>query len=105
MGAQAHEDRVSRFLGEFVRIEKLPYYTRDSIRAVVISGEASAESIAALERVARKAVGTEPLEYGAEIGSSEIVAYGAAEYARITQRHPAVFTVERGTGAPSHDEL
>jgi len=105
MGAQAYEEHVSQFLSEYVKVEKLPYYARNDIRAIVISGEASAEGIAALERIARKAVGTEPLEYVAEIDSAEVAAYGAAEFARITQRTPEVFTVDAGNGAAAHDEL
>ena len=96
---------MSQFLGEFVKVEKLPYYARDDIRAIVISGEASVEGIAALERIARKAGGTEPLEYVAAIDSAEVAAYGAAEFARITQRKPEVFTVDSGNGAAAHEEL
>jgi hypothetical protein len=96
---------LRQFLTEFVKVEKWPYYSRDSIRAIVISGESSAENVAALERIARTTVGTEPLEYLAGIPSSEVAAYGAAEYARITQRNPEKFTVEHSKTAPAHEEL
>ena len=105
MGARAYEEHVSQFLSEFVKVERLPYYARDDIRAIVISGEASVEGIAALERIAYKAVGTEPLEYVAEIDAAEVVAHSAAEYARITQRHPEKFKVDAVDFFAGHDEL
>ncbi|KAF2829667.1 hypothetical protein CC86DRAFT_367624 [Ophiobolus disseminans] len=105
LGAQAHNAHINHFLTTFVNLSNSHYYSRDEIRAIVISGEASAESIAALERIARKAVGVEPLDYAAEIDAAEVAAYGAAEYARITQRDPETFTMEKSTVTPVHDEL
>jgi hypothetical protein len=91
---------------QVTKTEALHYNSRAEIRAIVIAGDASAEGVAALARIARDAVGTAGgyLEYVSEIDASEVAAYGAAAYARSTQRRPEAFTVDVGH-MHEHDEL
>jgi hypothetical protein len=97
---------VSGLLEEFARVERLRYYEQDDIRALVISGEPSADGIATLERIARKAVGTQHVEYVSEIDALEVAAYGAAEIARLTQREPETYIPDGNMGRVwEHDEL
>jgi hypothetical protein len=84
---------------------------QDDLRAFVISGEASAESITALERITRDAAGLEHFEYASRIDPALVAAYGAAEWARITQREPEKFklnapgNVGLGIDDPERDKL
>jgi hypothetical protein len=91
---------VSRFLVDFAKTE-----TRDDIRAFVIAGEASAEGVSALSLIARKVVGTEGLQYVTEVDPSEVVAHGAAQYARMVQKMPHAFKTSEGNVVAEHEEL
>lgn len=81
---------------------------RDNIRAVVLSGEASPARNKELGELARHAVGTTTATIMTELDPSEVVAHGAAVWARNVQRSPRAFVIETGNRVDElveHDEL
>lgn len=82
-------------------------HQRDSFRAIVISGEASEPANTALGAMVKRIVGTEAVQIMTEIDPSEVVAHGAAVWARLTQQIPQVFIPDAGNkiAPPEHDEL
>jgi hypothetical protein len=69
----------------------LPGRKRENIRAVIMTGEASAASVAELAATAVRAIGTKAVRALAEFKPSEVVAHGAAVWARMTQEYPEYF--------------
>lgn len=103
--AQAYKERLSLFLDEFISDKALQGYERDSIRAIVISGEASSVGITELGVLARRAVGTQVVKVMMEIDPADVVAHGAAVWARMTQQSPQRFIPYAGNRITGHDEL
>ncbi|KAF1842212.1 uncharacterized protein K460DRAFT_435543 [Cucurbitaria berberidis CBS 394.84] len=103
-GIQAHEKRVSAFLDSLIQ-EALQIYERDSIRAIVIAGEASSLGITNLSIMAYRAVGTQMVSVMTEIAPTDVVAHGAAVWARLVQQFPDNFVTESGNKIVEHDEL
>lgn len=64
---------------------------REDIRAIVIMGEASKTGTEQLGKIALDAVGTEAVKLMTDFEPSEVVAHGAAVFARLTQEHPEHF--------------
>jgi hypothetical protein len=77
---------------------------RQEVRAIVITGEASKAAIAKLGDFALKMVGTEAVRLITDIDASELVAYGAAVWARMTQQHPERFSTPAGNIIPDDEE-
>jgi hypothetical protein len=79
---------------------------RESIRAVVVIGEASPDAVAAIVRIVHSVIGTH-VQHVAEIEPEVIAAHGAAEYIRKIQREPHRFVVNAQSwdGWDEHDEL
>ena len=48
-------------------------------------------------------MGTEVVQVMTEIEPSEVVAHGAAVWARMTQEHPELFTTSRGYQIPDDE--
>jgi hypothetical protein len=77
------------FLEDFVEqaLQNQAYrevHVREDIRAIVIFGEASASSIAELGELALRAVGTDVVKLMTHVAPEEVVAHGAAVWARMT---------------------
>ncbi|KAF1848103.1 uncharacterized protein K460DRAFT_308018 [Cucurbitaria berberidis CBS 394.84] len=86
IGADAYHERVSNFVDDFVNNQALQGYNRDDIRAIVIAGEASTDAVTELGRIAHKAVETETVKVLSDIETSEVVAHGAAVWAKLFGR-------------------
>jgi hypothetical protein len=93
IGIPMYQERTKKFIHDFVNLEVLAENRREDIRAIVITGEASATSVKELGQAALKAVGTEDVKLMADFKASEVVAYGAAVFARIAQEHPDIFNL------------
>ncbi|KAF2029127.1 hypothetical protein EK21DRAFT_68303 [Setomelanomma holmii] len=78
---------------------------REDIRAIIIAGEVSKAAVAKLGNAVLKAVGTEEVRLLAEIDPSEVVAHGAAFWARMTQRNPEAFVVHGGNKIPDEEDF
>jgi hypothetical protein len=74
----------------------LSKHKREDVRAVVITGEASSIGNAELGDIALRVVGTSEVKLMTEIEHSEVVAYGAAIWARRTQQRPEKFITHGG---------
>lgn len=86
MGEEAYHRRISDFIHDFINDQVLPHHKHDNIRAIVIFGEASMAAVGLLRGIAREAVGHEDVELIMDIESSEVVAHGAATWARMASR-------------------
>ncbi|KAH7384460.1 hypothetical protein BKA66DRAFT_462239 [Pyrenochaeta sp. MPI-SDFR-AT-0127] len=100
IGKQAYQERINEFVQEFIANQVLPQHKRENIRAIVITGEASTEAITELGIAALNAVGTGVVKLLTEIKPSEVVAHGAAVWARMTQHHPEHFKTHTGNKIP-----
>lgn len=81
---------------------------RANIRSIVLSGEASTSRMKELGETARRAVGTKIVRIMTSIEPPEVVAYGAAVWARLVQRSPRTFIIQTGNRVDeslNHDEL
>jgi NAD(P)H-hydrate repair Nnr-like enzyme with NAD(P)H-hydrate dehydratase domain len=74
----------------------LTKHKRDDIRAIIISGEASATGVANLGAIAVEEVGTDQVKLMTDIDPLEVVAHGAAVWARITHEQAEDFLVPDG---------
>lgn len=79
-----------------MELDVLPQINREDIRTIVIMGEVSAKGIQELGKIALDAVGTETVKLLTDFKPSELVAHGAAIFARLTQDHPEYF-ISRST--------
>lgn len=107
MGNEAYQHRVESFLTDFVD-GVLQEYSGDDVRAIVVSGETSTQWATAVAEIVQKAVGSESPKIMTEIVPSEVVAYGAAVWARMVQQEPHYFKIEDGNRpdyVTSHNEL
>ncbi|CAO2658226.1 Nn.00g059490.m01.CDS01 [Neocucurbitaria sp. VM-36] len=107
IGTQAYREQMSLFLNYFIdkALQKRRFDwgqrfepQRDSIRSIVLSGEASPNRTAELGEMMRDVVGTQTVQAMTEIDASEVVAYGVAVWARLTQEIPDAFMVCGDTG-------
>jgi hypothetical protein len=89
---------VDFFMEAYVRPQ------RQEIRAIVITGEASNAAIAELGDIAVKMLGNEAVPLITDIEASELVAYGAAVWARMTQQQPELFSATAGNIIPNDEE-
>lgn len=80
---------MQRFLGDFIDKALNGYYRheRDNIRAIVLAGEASPSAFDQLGAIARTAVGTDVVKVATGINPPDVLAYGAAAYARKAQKY------------------
>ncbi|KAH7135679.1 hypothetical protein B0J11DRAFT_564986 [Dendryphion nanum] len=74
------------------------YLQRKDIRAIIVSGDATVHRITEIQETAKQAVGNGAVKVLDSILSSEVVAYGAAIYARNTVLKPHLW------GLPPLDE-
>ncbi|KAH7388822.1 hypothetical protein BKA66DRAFT_558755 [Pyrenochaeta sp. MPI-SDFR-AT-0127] len=104
---EAYKKRVNTFLHNFINDQVMRTHQRDSLRAIIISGEATTPAITSLGVMAKQAVGTETVKIMTDIDPPEVVAHGAAVWARLTQQIPQVFMPDAGNGISplGHDEL
>jgi hypothetical protein len=112
------------FLEDFVEqaLQNQAYrevHVREDIRAIVIFGEASASSIAELGELALRAVGTDVVKLMTHIAPEEVVAHGAAVWARMTVEdaehwwscpprvmyHDETYVQKIGQGIPMYNKL
>lgn len=91
MGAKAYEEKLGTFIKGFLESEVFPEHKQEDIRAIIISGEASAAGNARLGALAIQAVGTDEVQLMTEIESSKAVAHGAAVWAQLTYERPRAF--------------
>jgi hypothetical protein len=77
---------------------------REQVRAIIVIGEASDAAIAELGEIALKMVGTEAVRLIKDIDAKELVAYGAAIWARMTQQTPERFESPQGNIIPDDEE-
>lgn len=82
MGKDVYHGHISNFVRGFINDRVLTHHKRENIRAIVIAGEASTTAIELLGGAAREAVGHEQVELITDIEPSEVVAHGAAVWAR-----------------------
>jgi hypothetical protein len=85
------------------------FYKREDVRAIVVAGEASVSGSLNLAKLAQGVVGTDTAKIMTEIPVSDVVARGAAAWARRTKTQPHRFIIQEGN-FPSpheheHDEL
>jgi hypothetical protein len=80
--------------------------SRESIRAVVVIGEASPDAVAAVVRIVHSVIGTH-VQHVANIEPEVVAAHGAAEYIRKIQGEPHRFVVNapNWNAWKEHDEL
>ncbi|KAH7407043.1 hypothetical protein DE146DRAFT_607170 [Phaeosphaeria sp. MPI-PUGE-AT-0046c] len=103
VGSEAYQERLDKFLREFVEVEVLSRYKREDIRAIIISGEASATCAEELGKAALNAVGTEEVKLMKNFEPSKVVAHGAAVFARLTEEHPEDFMTHSGNIVPDDE--
>jgi molecular chaperone DnaK (HSP70) len=106
-GEEIYRNRLHDFLDSFVE-HSLQKHDRDSVRAIIVSGEASASRSIELGEMAKNAVGSQSAKVLTDIDPSEVVAYGAAVWARRVQREPRRFMIDSTSNLDhdiSHDEL
>ncbi|KAH7081131.1 hypothetical protein BKA63DRAFT_599519 [Paraphoma chrysanthemicola] len=90
-GEQGYKKKVQGFAQEFIYQQVLPGRKRENIRAVIITGEASAARVAEVAAAAVRTIGTKEVRALTNFKPSEVVAYGAAVWARMAQEHPEYF--------------
>jgi hypothetical protein len=83
------------------------FYKREDVRAIIVAGEASVSESYNLAKLAQSVVGTDTAKIMTEIPVSEVVARGAAAWARKTKATPHKFVIEQGNfpSPHEHDEL
>ncbi|KAF1358551.1 hypothetical protein EJ07DRAFT_123746 [Lizonia empirigonia] len=99
IGTQQYKQRVTTFLSDFVQEALHTHYLdaqRENIRTIILSGEASPPRATELGEMACKAVGTETARVMTDIDPAEVVAHGAAVWARLVQQFPRTFVIETG---------
>jgi hypothetical protein len=103
MGEQAYQQQVKSFVHEFIEMS-VPQQQREDIRAIIIAGDATPAAITELGNIALDAVGTSVVKLMTQIDPSEVIAYGAAAWARMMQQHPELFVSTDCQLIPSDEE-
>lgn len=90
VGDHVFRERINAFVREFVH-DALEKCDTNSIRSIVLSGEASALWIHELDEMARKAVATDSVKIMTEIAPADVVAHGVAWWVELVQQTPYAF--------------
>ncbi|KAH3999425.1 hypothetical protein HBH98_087720 [Parastagonospora nodorum] len=104
IGEAAYQERINKFVQDFLVQHVLPEHKREDIRAIIIAGEASAAAVKELGDAALEVVGTEEVKLLTDFEPSEVVAHGAAVFSRLTQEHPEHFGTTTGNIIPDDKE-
>jgi hypothetical protein len=107
MGFEAYDQRFRTTLEEVLGEMDARFYNRQDVRAIVVAGEASVSGSFNLAKLARGVVGTDTARIMTGIPNSEVVARGAAAWARRTAAYPRRFIIQQGNylSPHEHDEL
>jgi len=107
MGFEVYDQRFRSTLEEVLGEIDSRFYKRQDVRAIIVAGEASVSGSFNLAKLAQGIVGTDTASIMTEIPNNEVVARGAAAWARRTAAHPRRFIVEQGNypSPHEHDEL
>ena len=101
----AYKERLAEFLDDFINNETLKKYERESIRAIVVAGEASPSGVKDIGEIAQQTIGTDVVAVLTEIDPVDVIAHGAAVFARRTKMVPEKFIIQAGNYIVDHDEL
>jgi hypothetical protein len=82
MGDEAYDEMVQRFLRDLVDEVVQYWYRRSDIRAIVLVRGAIPTAFAKLGEIALEAVGTDAVRIDRGIEPAEVMACGAASFAR-----------------------
>lgn len=88
---QAYQQRINTFVQGFVDEQALPAHKREDIRAIVVTGDASAAAVGELGDAALKSVGNEKVRLLTDFASSQVIAQGAAVFAGAIHENPHYF--------------
>lgn len=87
-GKDEHNHQVRNFLNGFIdKYFSFNGVERDDVRAIVLTGEASADAFSELGQIALDAVGTDVVAIAPGIDPADVLAYGAAAFARKTPKY------------------
>lgn len=103
MDFEAYDQRFRSTLEEVLSEMDARFYKRQDVRAIIVAGEASVLGSFNLAKLARGVVGTDTARIMTEIPNSEVVARGAAAWARRTAAHPWRFIVQQGNYPSPHE--
>jgi hypothetical protein len=107
-GDKAYSQIVEQFLNDLIDqvVKKKFGHERSDIRAIVLAGGASPSAFAKLGGMALKTVGTDTVRIATGIEPANVMAHGAAAFARKALRYRGVETPHWGNVvSDEHDEL